>query len=182
MKDYYKILKINQEATDIEVKKAYRMLALQFHPDKNKSPNAHDIFVEIVTAYEVLSNPVKRAEYDNYLKKKAEWKETQRTEQRAYEKTETYSTDFNQNYRSQNAEKYANMTFREFEKFTEQIIAFGKAAKKTTQKGCYWITAIILFPFGLMLFLKGIFGNGIWWLGLIFMFFGFGAYAGAKEE
>ena len=182
MTDYYRILRISSSASDIDIKKAYRKLALEFHPDKNKSPNAHDLFVEIVTAYEILSNPQKRTEYDNFLKRKAEQKKNQRTEQASNQRKETYSTEYNQNYRSQNAEKYANMTFKEFEKFTEQIIAFGKAAKKTTQKGCYWIVAIILFPLGVIGFFNGIFGDGIWWFGLILMFFGYGAYAGATEK
>ena len=180
MTDYYKILRVSKEASEIDIKKAYRRLALEFHPDKNKSPNAHDLFVEIVTAYEILSNPTKRAEYDNFIKRKPEHKENNRKE--------TYSTEYNQNYRSQNAEKYANMTYKEFEKFTEQIIAFGKAAKKTTQKGCYWIVAIILFPLGVIMLFNGIFfikgsqGTMGIILGIVFMFFGFGAYAGATEK
>ena len=134
MTDYYGILRISPNASDNEIKKAYRKLALEFHPDKNKSPNAHNLFVEIVTAYEILSNPQKRTEYDNFLKRKAEEKDYQRTERTANQRKETYSTEYNQNYKSQNAEKYANMSFKEFEKFTEQIIAFGKAAKKNNSK------------------------------------------------
>jgi len=186
MTDYYKILRINQDATDIEIKKAYRKLALEFHPDKNKSPNAHELFVKIVTAYEVLSNPIKRTEYDNYIKKEFESKKAQRTEQKAYERTETYSTEFNQNFRSQNAEKYANMTFREFEKFMEQIVAFGKVAKKTTQKGCAWIAAIILFPLGAIGIINNLFfeQNGIAFIFIsaFMMFLGYGAYAMATEK
>lgn len=54
-KDYYKILGIHKGANDDEIKKAYRKLALQFHPDKNKSPEAEEKFKEVAEAYEVLS-------------------------------------------------------------------------------------------------------------------------------
>tara|TARA_R110002096_G_C14226867_1_gene691432 strand:+ start:50 stop:604 length:555 start_codon:yes stop_codon:yes gene_type:complete len=184
MRDYYKILRINQEATEIEIKKAYRKLALEFHPDKNKSPNAHEQFIEIITAYEILIDPIKRAEHDNFLKRKAEY--NKKPEFSNNQKQETYSTDFNQNYKSQNAEKYANMTYKEFEKFVDQIISFGKAAKRTTEKGCAWIAAIIFFPLGLLGIINNLFieknGGGAIILSLFLLFIGFGAYALAKEK
>ncbi|MBU3658339.1 MAG: J domain-containing protein [Flavobacteriales bacterium] len=64
MKDYYKILKIDCKATERDIKKAYRNLAMKWHPDINKNPSAHSIFIEINEAYEILINPKKRAEYD----------------------------------------------------------------------------------------------------------------------
>lgn len=65
-KDYYKILGIPRSATDDEIKKAYRKLALRYHPDKNKSPNAEEKFKEVAEAYEVLSDKSKRDLYDKY--------------------------------------------------------------------------------------------------------------------
>ncbi|CAH1113052.1 unnamed protein product [Psylliodes chrysocephalus] len=65
-KDYYKILGIHKGANDDEIKKAYRKLALQFHPDKNKSPEAEEKFKEVAEAYEVLSDKKKRDIYDAY--------------------------------------------------------------------------------------------------------------------
>lgn len=184
MKDYYKILRINQGATEVEIKKAYRKLALEFHPDKNKSPNAHEQFVEIISAYEILIDPIQRAEYNNFLKQKAEY--NKETEYSKKQRQETYSTDFNQNYKSQNAEKYANMTYKEFENFVDQIISFGKAAKRTTEKGCAWIAAIILFPLGVLGLINNLFieqnGGGFIILSLALMLFGYGAYAMAKEK
>ena len=50
-----------------EIQKAYRQKALLYHPDKNKSDNAHDIFIKIQKAYEVLSDPERRSKYDNDL-------------------------------------------------------------------------------------------------------------------
>ncbi|CAH1372364.1 unnamed protein product [Tenebrio molitor] len=65
-RDYYKILGINKDASDDEIKKAYRKLALKYHPDKNKSPEAEEKFKEIAEAYEVLSDKKKRDVYDAY--------------------------------------------------------------------------------------------------------------------
>lgn len=65
-KDYYKILGIPSGSNEDEIKKAYRKMALKFHPDKNKDPNAEDKFKEIAEAYEVLSDPKKRVIYDQY--------------------------------------------------------------------------------------------------------------------
>jgi len=65
-KDYYKILGVSQAATDEDLKKAYRKLALKYHPDKNKSAGAEEKFKEIAEAYDVLSDPTKRQVYDKY--------------------------------------------------------------------------------------------------------------------
>ena len=62
---YYKILEIEQGATQEEIKSAYRKLCLKYHPDKNKSPEATQKFQEIAQAYEILSDPQKRQQYDN---------------------------------------------------------------------------------------------------------------------
>ena len=65
-KDYYKILGITKSATDDEIKKAYRKLALKYHPDKNKAAGAEDKFKEVAEAYEVLSDKKKRDIFDQY--------------------------------------------------------------------------------------------------------------------
>ncbi|XP_034916409.1 uncharacterized protein [Populus alba] len=64
--DYYNILKVNRNATDDDLKKAYRRLAMKWHPDKNPTTKkeAEAKFKEISEAYEVLSDPQKRAIYD----------------------------------------------------------------------------------------------------------------------
>ncbi|KAL0993957.1 hypothetical protein UPYG_G00116070 [Umbra pygmaea] len=65
-KDFYEILGVTKDASDEDLKKAYRKLALRFHPDKNCAPGATDAFKAIGNAYAVLSNPEKRHQYDQY--------------------------------------------------------------------------------------------------------------------
>src|SRR5262245_16821566 len=66
-RDYYAVLTVERTATAEEIKKSYRKLAVQFHPDKNPGDKtAEDKFKEIGEAYEVLSDPQKRAAYDQY--------------------------------------------------------------------------------------------------------------------
>ena len=61
--DLYKILEIKPTASEIEIKKAYLRLVKQYHPDRNKSPNASDYFQKIQSAYEILINSTTRQEY-----------------------------------------------------------------------------------------------------------------------
>ena len=65
--DYYKILGVNKDASQDDIKKAYKKLARQYHPDLNPNdPDAHRKFQEINEANEVLSDPEKRKKYDQY--------------------------------------------------------------------------------------------------------------------
>lgn len=66
-KDYYQILGLNKDASQEQIKAAYRKLAFQYHPDRNKEdPAAAEKMKELNEAYAVLSDPVKRKEYDTY--------------------------------------------------------------------------------------------------------------------
>jgi molecular chaperone DnaJ len=65
-RDYYEVLGVQRGATKEQIKSAYRKLALEFHPDRNKSPEAEERFKEISEAYAVLSDDEKRSQYDTY--------------------------------------------------------------------------------------------------------------------
>lgn len=65
-RDYYEILGVGKNASPEEIKKAYRKLALEYHPDRNKAQDAHEKFKEINEAYEILANSDKKAAYDQF--------------------------------------------------------------------------------------------------------------------
>ncbi|MER2174359.1 MAG: molecular chaperone DnaJ [Carnobacterium sp.] len=65
-RDLYEVLGVSKGASDDEIKKAYRKLSKKFHPDINKEAGSEEKFKEVAEAYEVLSNPDKRAAYDQY--------------------------------------------------------------------------------------------------------------------
>ena len=65
-RDYYEVLGLSKGASEDEIKKAYRKLSKKYHPDINKEPDAEEKFKEVSEAYEILSDPQKRAAYDQY--------------------------------------------------------------------------------------------------------------------
>ncbi len=68
MSEFYALLGVARDASDADIKKAYRKLAMEYHPDRNGAPEAEAKFKEITEAYEVLRDPQKRATYDRYGK------------------------------------------------------------------------------------------------------------------
>ena len=65
-RDYYETLGINRNANEEEVRKAFRKKAMEFHPDRNKEPGADAKFKEVNEAYQILSDPNRRAKYDQF--------------------------------------------------------------------------------------------------------------------
>lgn len=64
--DFYEVLGVPRDADEKQIRQAYRQLSKQYHPDKNQSPDAHEKFIQIGEAYEVLSDKEKKANYDRY--------------------------------------------------------------------------------------------------------------------
>ena len=83
-KDYYEILGVKRDATEAEIKSAYRKLARKYHPDVNKTKEAESKFKDINEAYKVLSNPTSKKKYDkmwnNHVgrKQKSSYEESKR--------------------------------------------------------------------------------------------------------
>ena len=132
----YNILQVDRYASKEEIKKAYRKLALQWHPDKNKSPKAHDKFIEINEAYLILSDDDARnkynIEYDLCFAAKTEIKEEQifgeyqsTNNNGSYKQKASYKDPDLNNWTStakKQAEKYASMSFSDFSKLIGEII------------------------------------------------------------
>lgn len=95
-KDYYKIMGVNEDASEKDIKMAYRRLARKYHPDISKEPDAEERFKEMGEAYEVLRDPTKRAEYDKFLKNKDFNQKAQYTHWRPEETDQYYSTHINE--------------------------------------------------------------------------------------
>ncbi len=110
-KDYYKILNVAKSAKEDEIKKSYRTLAKQWHPDKNpNNKKAEDKFKEIAEAYDVLSDSVKRKKFDDFInvsttKTNYSYKKASDFSDEAYE-TE-FSDFFKQFFKKKNNKKYS---------------------------------------------------------------------------
>lgn len=116
MKDYYSILEISTDSTDADIRKAYRRLAKKYHPDINKSENAHEKFIEISEAYEILiSQKQKKGEYQNISTEEQGYADYHASEE--FEK-------FRQEVREK-ARQRAKMRYDEFKKQDEANKASG---------------------------------------------------------
>jgi len=91
LKDYYKILQIERNSTDVEIKKAYRKLALKYHPDVNSDIQATAIFKDVNEAYRTLGNSSKKRHYDFYY---ASGKEVKLDEKYRQDKGRKYGTAY----------------------------------------------------------------------------------------
>jgi len=153
--NYYQRLGVSRHATKDEIKKAYRKLALEFHPDKNKSSDAHEKFIAINEAYLILYDDEARkkynVEYDYHFGRKMDYT----AEQKAQSEKESYDNrkhhfddndlnDWSSKARQQGAD-YAKMAF---EDFSNLVLGFVK------ETGFQLGNTLLVF-FGLLLTMGG---------------------------
>ena len=122
LKDYYQILGVARDATTEEIRKAYRNKAKRYHPDVNPAQDAHEQFIEISEAYEVLRDPETRANYDRL------W---QNAGDQSYQADYTSYHDSMRNAENR-ARQYADMSL---EDLLEQVLGFAYEAGRTILVG-----------------------------------------------
>ena len=89
-KNYYEILGVTKTSNNDEIKKAYKKLAIKFHPDKNKSTKAEEAFKKIATAYQTLTDPKKREIFDKYGSEEEYREKVYQERQQQYEEFDPY--------------------------------------------------------------------------------------------
>lgn len=114
-KDYYEVLGVTKESTDSEIKKAYKKLALQLHPDKNRAPGAAEAFKAIGNAVAVLTDPRKRKEYDLFGNQSSSGTNTTRFNHNFHHNRNNYEYAYDRGFESDiSAEELFNMFFGGF--------------------------------------------------------------------
>lgn len=121
MKDYYKILGVDFDADDEDIKRAYRKIALKYHPDKNSSDDATEKFIKATEAYEVLIDPKRREEYDSFYEAGSHDPKMSQSERNNYKEKEK---DWSK-YGREKAKEYASMQYVKFTKRAFQEVKIG---------------------------------------------------------
>lgn len=186
--NHYQTLEIEISATKDEIKKAYRRLALKFHPDKNKNPESHNIFIKINEAYLILYDSEARKKYDIeyhfYFGKKNQFEKSSYDYTSKEKESNFADEDLNkwtQNARKQ-AENFAKMTFDDF---SNLILGIIKETSFQLGNSFLIMIGVILTISGcgniiIGLFSKGEIGNPI--LGLIILPIGIYMYSLARKN
>jgi len=136
-KNYYQILSIDRNASPSEIKKAYRLLAMKYHPDKNSSPDSQSIFIKITEAYETLIDASKKQEYDYFYDKFIKSTQLTTYEEPIFkEKSNQWEKDGREK-----ATYYSNLSFNDFMKKVFNEAAYH--GKYFFNVGCITILFII---------------------------------------
>lgn len=133
---YYDILGVSQNATIEEIKIAFRKLALLYHPDKN--PHTKELFVKILHAYEVLSNPILREKYDKKLIINTSLTSTPYTNKK--EKTHKWNVSEEDEKRRKYYKDYFEKIKKEYEKEKEKY----KQTSVAQKEWILWIWAFLI--------------------------------------
>lgn len=126
IRNYYKALGVSLGATSGEIMKAFRKLALKYHPDRNKAENAHEMFIEITEAYEILNDDERRREYDTiymmlFEKQKQDSEERDKYENDEFEEKRKQWEDIGR----RKADEYTSVSFEEFARKYMKEISIG---------------------------------------------------------
>lgn len=160
-KNYYAILGVSKDVTIDELKKAYRRKVKEWHPDRNSSPQARTIIVEVNEAYEILSDPVARANY-NILYEALFTTSVERFYCQQSDEAKVESV--RRRYTSE-VEKHENIIrnikfdLRSLDRFLEEQIS---NMDHYIESGFYWVGKILLWIFGILLAFS-IFGGIFLW-------------------
>lgn len=146
IKDFYRILAVNSDATYQDIKRAFRNKALKYHPDVCKLPNANNLFIEIYEAFEILSDLDKRKKYDEIFLKKEQIIKVNK------QPAEENFKDWTNNAKAK-AENHSKMRYDEYKRNVfEEIV---QTTKKTLSIGFIAILALLSLM-GLFGFVKGL--------------------------
>ena len=117
IKDLYKALGLRATASQDEIKKSYRRLAMEYHPDRNGASDAHARFVEIGEAYEILSDPTKRRHYDALRSQAPVTSPVRQSREQTEGDFSAWSEAARQKY-----SRYASMTFESFAATLKHVV------------------------------------------------------------
>jgi len=151
LKDYYAILQIPPNSTEVEIRKAYLRLAMLYHPDVNKSEDAHEKFVEISDAYECLISHKKSVYSDIF-------------------KTETVVNQENERKRQEAKERAQQQAKKRYEEIKRQQEAFQKSGINDLGLIVTIFFRILVFPLILLLIIFPLLGAILWDWTSIFMY------------
>lgn len=128
--DHYKVLGVSPNASSGDIKKAFRKLALKYHPDKNKTKEAEERFKEINDSYRVLSNPSEKAKYDSLRPYSAfSGMGPPYSTSKEYSSYSAYSSGYGANY-SAPGDEYARTAGRQYERARKQYEEFKKRQRE----------------------------------------------------